>query len=200
LSWSRRSFLQAPLTQETNMNSTIDFEADAKAVPVSNTQLQQVATAAQRMLTLQRKIAEAEEWVKTHKEMLQNMRQTEIPELMDSVGMASFVLDSGQTVEVKPVCAGSIPKANEAEAIQWIRKNGHGGIVKHKLEVSLGKGQDKLAPKVVSELKKLGVEVTQKEFVHPQTLGAWARELVEKGKTFPAELLGIYVGRQATVK
>jgi hypothetical protein len=31
-------------------------------------------------------------------------------------------------------------------------------------------------------------------------LGAWARELVEKGKTFPAELLGIYVGRQATVK
>lgn len=179
----------------------IDFFADSQTILASDDQIKTVATTAQKMITLQRKIAEAEEWVTKHKELLRGIQEVELPNAMDACGMSAFELDSGQKVIIQQIVAGSIPKAKEAEAFAWLRKNKFDGIIKHKLEVSLERGKDKLAAEAVKALKKLGVEVTQKESVHPQTLGAWAREIIEGGKiTLPMEILGIYVGRRATVK
>lgn len=179
----------------------IDFEADALTIRASDDQLKAVASTAQKMLTLQRKIEEAEEWVKKHKELLRGIQETELPDAMDACGMASFTLDSGQQIIIKQICAGSIPKANEVEALAWIRKNKFDALIKSKIEVSVERGKSKLGAQAVAALKKMGLEVKQSEGVHPQTLGAWAREIIEAGKvSLPLELLGIYVGRRATVK
>jgi hypothetical protein len=182
------------------MTKEIDFFADSQ-ITASDKQLKIVASTAQKMLTLQRKIEEAEEWVKKHKDLLRTIQEVELPNAMDACGMASFTLDSGQQVKIQQICSGSIPKAKEAEALSWLRANKFDSIIKRKIEVSLERGKDKLGEKVVAALKKMGVEVKQSETVHPQTLGAWAREILEQGKvTLPLELLGIYVGRRATVK
>lgn len=179
----------------------IDFEADALTIRASDDQLKAVASTAQKMLTLQRKIEEAEEWVKKHKELLRGIQETELPNAMDACGMSSFTLDSGQQIVIKQIIAGSIPKAKEAEALGWLRQHNFDGLIKRKIEVSLGRGMDKLGAKAVTALKKMGLEVKESETVHPQTLGAWVREIIEEGKvSLPLELLGIYVGRRATVK
>jgi hypothetical protein len=178
----------------------IDFEADS-LVKASDEQLRNVAATAQKMLTLTQKIEQAEEWVKKHKELLRTIQEVDLVNAMDACGMSSFTLDSGQQIIVKQICAGSIPKAHEAEALEWLRKNKFDAIIKRKIEVSLGRGMDKLGTKAVDALKKMGLEVKQSETVHSQTLGAWAREIIEGGKiTLPLDLLGIYVGRRATVK
>lgn len=178
----------------------IDFEADALTIRASDEQLKAVATTAQKMLALQQKLEQAEEWTKKHKDLLRTIQEVELPNAMDACGMTSFTLDNGQQVVIKQIVAGSIPKAHEAEAMEWLRANKHDGLIKRKIEVSLERGKDSLGAKIVAQLKKLGVEVKQSESVHPQTLGAWAREMIEKGKeALPLELLGLYVGRRATV-
>lgn len=178
----------------------IDFEADS-VVNASDEQLRSVAATAQKMIALQVAIEKAEEWTKKHKELLRTIQEVDLVNAMDACGMSSFTLDSGQQVIVKQICAGSIPKANEAEALAWLRKNKFDSIIKSKIEVSVERGKAKLGVQAVAALKKMGLEVKQSEGVHSQTLGAWAREIIEGGKVkLPLELLGIYVGRRATVK
>jgi hypothetical protein len=179
----------------------IDFEADALAIGASDDQLKAVASTAQRMIQHQQAIEKAEAWLKDRKEQLRVIQEVDLVNAMDACGMSSFTLDSGQQVVVKQICAGSIPKANEAEALAWLRANKFDGIIKSKIEVSVERGKSKLGAQAVAALKKMGLEVKQSEGVHPQTLGAWAREIIEEAKIkLPLELLGIYVGRRATVK
>lgn len=179
----------------------IDFEADALAIGASDDQLKAVASTAQRMIQHQQAIEKAEAWLKDRKEQLRVIQEVDLVNAMDACGMTSFTLDSGQQVVVKQVCAGSIPKDNIPQALAWLRENKFDALIKRKIEVSLGRGKDALGAKAVAALKKMGLEVTENESVHPQTLGAWAREIIEAGKVkLPLELLGIYVGRRATVK
>jgi hypothetical protein len=184
----------------TTVPNEIDFFADSQSMPVSDDQLKLVASTAQRMINHQQAIEKVEAWLKDRKEQLRTIQEVELPNAMDACGLSSFTLDSGQQILIKQICAGSIPKTKEAEAFAWLRENGHAGIIKRKIEVSLEKGKDAVGEKVVAALKKLGVEVRQSETVHSQTLGAWARELIEEGKNLPLDLLGLYVGRRATVK
>lgn len=178
----------------------IDFEADTH-VAASDEQLRAVAVNAQKMISLQQAIEKAEAWLTDKKAQLRVVQEVDLVNAMDACGMSAFTLDSGQQVIVKQICAGSIPKATQPEALAWLRKNKFDSIIKRKIEVSLGKGMDKLGKQAVAALKKMGLEVNENETVHPQTLGAWAREVLEQGKvSLPLELLGLFVGRKAVVK
>lgn len=178
----------------------IDFEADTH-VAASDDQLRAVAVNAQKMLNLQQAIDKAEAWLTDKKGQLRIVQEVDLVNAMDACNMAAFTLDSGQQVIIKQICAGSIPKDKLPEALMWLRKNKFDSIIKRKIEVSLGRGMDKLGAQAVAALKKMGLEVTENETVHPQTLGAWAREIIEAGKvTLPLETLGLFVGRKAIVK
>jgi hypothetical protein len=49
-------------------------------------------------------------------------------------------------------------------------------------------------------LRNAGFPVEQAEKVEPMTLKAWVKEQVEKGREFPSELFGAYIGQRATIK
>lgn len=181
---------------------SFDFEADAKPVP-TDAQLSSVASCAMRMVELEDKLARYEVWAKETKALHKAIAEIELPDAMEACGLSEFKLATGQTVVVKPIVAGSIPASDPLPALTWLRDHGHGGLIKRNIAVALERGKDKLGDKVIAQLKKLGVDVTTKDTVHPQTLGAWAREMLadpDKAKGLPLDVLGIYVGRRATVK
>lgn len=176
-----------------------DGEAELQAKPTDD-QLRSIAAITEEYLALRARMDKAELWLKEAKARCEEVEATILPELMDSVGIAEFTLSDGTEIRTKPIVAGSITKKNQVEAFAWLRKNGYGVLIKSIISVSLGKGTDTLGEKAVKALEKMGLEVDRKESVHAQTLGAWAREIIAEGKSIPLDLLGIYVGKRATVK
>jgi len=178
----------------------VDLEADALAVQASDGQLAVVAKLARKLRDLLREEDRYESQLKILRDQRRQVEEVDLPEAMDSCNLSTFTTKDGISVGVESVVAGSIKKENTEAALTWLRNNGHGGLIKTNMTIALSRGQEALTARVRAQLAALGVTVEEKETVHAQTLGAWAREMVANAVEFPRDLLGIWVGRRAKVK
>lgn len=167
---------------------------------VDNFALTTISQLANRQLGLEREIENLEEQLKQKKEEHRQVSQVDLPEAMAEIGMASFTLDSGAKVNVKPFYNCSIPKDRYDEAMGWLRDNGHGDLIKNTISVDFGKGEDVAAVQFKTSLQEQGTSYTDKTGVHPQTLRAFVREQVETGRPLPLDLLGVFIGQQTSIK
>ena len=115
-------------------------------------------------------------------------------------GLSEFKLADGTKVTVQQFYSASIPKDKVDEAMQWLRDNGHGDLIKNTVSVAFGKGEDTLATDLKKYLGANGNSYEDKTGVHPQTLRAFAREQIEAGQNLPLDTLGIYIGLKTVIK
>lgn len=137
------------------------------------------------------------------KALLRQYDEVMIPDLMSSIGMATFQLDDGTTVKVAPFVDVSVREDDRATAWEWLDQQGFGDIVKHEVSVSLGKGDGELADAAVQALENMGLSVRDRLSVHPGTLKAFVSEQIKKAAeqgvapmVFPPEF-NIFQGRRA---
>lgn len=128
-----------------------------------------------------------------------------LPSLLDSANMEGFDLKDGSSIEIKDVVAGSLPSAatkpkEREKALGWLLKNGGKGLIKTTFKSEFGTGQEALVAAFEKLITKAKFSAKKEIGVHPQTLCAFVRELLEDGKKVPIETLGIYVGRHARIK
>jgi hypothetical protein len=179
-------------------NHAVEYELQ---LTPGDKELKSVSNAAGLLLTARQKVKWFEDKLKVAKAELYQLETEELPVAMEACGLSEFTTSDGTRIVVENKVSGSIPEANRPEAFQWLRDHGHGGLIKNEFKLELGKGQDELAHQVRTQLEALGLAVEVKESVNHQTLGAWARELLKQGKLdAPLSLLGIFVGKRATVK
>lgn len=179
---------------------SIDFEVDAKALAVENDSLSTVSELAKAALTLEKEIADLEEVVKERKESLRDLTENRIPEALNELGMSSFKMADGSSIEVKPFYSASIPAERKGEAFEWLRQHGYDDIIKNTVSVQFGRGEDDDAGQMINVIRSNGWIPDQAEKIESQTLKAWVREMVEQGVEFPTELFGAYVGMKAKIK
>ncbi len=118
---------------------------------------------------------------------------------MSSVGLSSFVLKDGTKLKIETFYRGSIPKAREGEAFQWLYENGHEDLIKNEVKCAFGKGEDEKAEQLMRTLTDSHFNYESKKAVHPSTLKAFVREQLENGKSLPLDLLGVYVGQRSKI-
>ena len=83
------------------------------------------------LVDLQEKLKELEEEVKEHKSKIFQLATKDIPEAMDDIDPDSDeIVVSGIRLKIGQAVHGSITKANQIEAFEWLHKNGHGGLIK----------------------------------------------------------------------
>jgi hypothetical protein len=179
-----------------------DFEeASATAVEkVSQQGLGSVAEIARAIRAAEDRIANVEEQLKEYKKELLKLTDEDLPAMLQELGLSSFSLDDGSTVEVKPTYGASIKVDNRPAAFEWLREHGYDDIIKNTVACSFGRGEDDRASAFASFAEKEGYFAEQKTEVHPQTLRAFVKERVEAGDEFPMELFGAYVGQRAVIK
>lgn len=117
--------------------------------------------------------------------------QTEtMPAMMEQAGLTKFMTDDGYTVEVKPDVRCSIPKEDlnrRRECFEWLEKNGHSAAVKELYEVDVRTLDPETRAVLARYLDEtLGVSYQTKQDIHPSTLKALVKELLEGGTTLPA--------------
>jgi len=176
------------------------FEQDAGALQVKNEDLDSVGALARRAKLLEKEIEELDTVLKERKEQQRKLLEESIPAMLQELGMKKFVMADGSTIDVKPFYSASIKEENRAVAYQWLRDNGYDDIIKNTVSVRFGRNEDKLCETLINTLRQQNYPVEQTEKIEPQTLKAWAREMVERGQEIPTETFSLYVGHKATIK
>lgn len=145
-------------------------------------------------------IEQAELVLKQLKLRAADLSERILPELMDEADGLNSFSGNGFTITIKEDVRASDSEKGRAERHTWLRKQGHGGVIKHKVDVEFGAGEDQEAVEFIRVAEQMGVDYTEKSAVHPQTLAALVRELLREGKDCPMELLGAVRIRVAKLK
>ena len=103
-------------------------------------------------------------------------------------------------MSVSTYYSASIPKDKIDEALDWLRNNNHGDLIKNTVSIDYARGEDNAAEKMKQDLRTQGQSFTDKTGVHPQTLKAFVREQTESGKNLPLDLLGAHIGQKTIIK
>ncbi len=176
-----------------------DFEENV-ASSIEKGNLGDIALLARKIRTAQQEVEEIEKDLKSRKKDLLKLTDEELPSAMQELGLSSFALDDGSTVDVKPTYGASILVANRPLAYDWLRENGYDDIIKNVVSCEFGRGEDDKASAFKEFATNEGFPADQNESVHAGTLKAFVRERVEAGDDFPMELFGAYIGQRAIIK
>ena len=179
-----------------------DFEENAatSVEKIDQQGLTSVAALARTIRDKEAKISDLEQTLKEEKKALLKLTDEEMPSMLAEIGMSSFALDDGSTVEVKQTYGASILVDKRPEAYEWLRDNGYDDIIKNTVACQFGRGEDDQASAFAAFAQQQGYVPDQKTEVHPQTLRAFVKERCEAGEDFPMELFGAWVGQRAVIK
>lgn len=191
------------------------IDDDAMAAP-SEAKIKDLADAAQRLQEIAYAIEQTETLLQSLSEKHRKITEEEIPQKMLELGMKSFALDDGSTVDVKPFYDCRITPENQDDAFAFLRRTGNGSLIKNVVTLSFGKGEDDLAAKVKAMLAEQKLDFTEATSVHAQTLKAFVKETVETNNgmlqipeepdpekasvPLPHDLFKVYVGTKAVIK
>jgi 16S rRNA C1402 N4-methylase RsmH len=162
--------------------------------------LTSVAALARQIRDKEERIQGLEETLKEEKKTLLKLTDEEMPAMLAEIGISSFSLDDGSTVEVKQTYGASILVDNRPAAYEWLREHGYDDVIKNTVLCQFGRGEDDLASSFAAFAQQQGYVPQQKTEIHPQTLRAFIKERVEEGGAFPMELFGAWVGQRAVIK
>jgi len=182
------------------MSLTNVYEEDADALKVKDDQLSGISSLAKRAKELEKEIEDHENTLKERKEQFRKITEEAIPEALTELGMKSFKMADGSSIDIKPFYGANISEARRAQAYKWLRDHGFDDIIKNTVSVRFGRGEDELAARAINLLRAQGFPVEQTEKIEPQTLKAWVKERVEKGQPVDSELFGVFIGQKAVIK
>ena len=179
------------------------LEEDAKRqkeIP-NDEKFKQLNTLAKSLVDTKNDISVAEENVSKLKESYKQIRENDLPDMMNSLNMDQFKLTDGTVISVKDDVFASIKADKNVEALQWLDDNGLGDIIKHKISISFNRGEHDDAEKFKEMFgQSFKQELDEKSTVHPQTLKATAKEMVNSGQNLPDDFFSVYEAKVANVK
>jgi hypothetical protein len=155
--------------------------------------LEQFKSIGAQVLAVEIKLKELKAQEKYHSEFV-------IPEIMEKMGLSTMTMRDGSEIAIKKVYSAKIKAEKKAEAIQWLRDNGLGDIVKNNISVAFGQGEENKAMAYATLAKESGYEPSQSEKVEPQTLRVTMEDWKNKGKEVPEDLFWVFEGNQTKVK
>lgn len=173
------------------------MQHDAEEPLVSPLDIAKVRQLVEQLTRLQAREAQLTQQLEVAKRELRQVREVDLPTLLDEVGVNSLVVD-GHAVTVKTEYFPNVTKANEDKFFQWLRSTGHDDIIKNEIKVAFGRGDDQKAAKLYMQLAAK-YDTTQKLSVHASTLKAFVREQMEAGNSLPS-VLDINAVRTTIVK
>lgn len=149
--------------------------------------LQRAVQLAELLLKLRDNVARLETELEAAKKDMRRVEQEDLPDLMQELGLETFKLKSGETIEVKPEVDCGITEERRAKAHDWLTTNGFGGLIKTEVVAKFGRDEREAA---VACAEQIGGEMIER--VHPSTLKSFVKEQMAAGKPVPFDLFGVH--------
>lgn len=149
--------------------------------------LQRALKLAELLLAARKNVERLDAELRTAKDEVRRLEQEDLPELMQELGLETFKLASGESVEVKQDVECGISEERRARAHAWLTENGFGGLIKTEVVARFGRDERDAA---VEAAEKINGEMVER--VHPATLKSFVKEQMEAGRAIPFDLFGIH--------
>lgn len=177
-----------------------DYAAYAE-VSTSTDGLAELSRLADLQLAAEAEVARIEADLNAARERLKHLSEVQLPAKMDELGMVEFRTTSGLLVQVGEVIRASIPEARSEEAFAWLRHHGHAALIKRKLSMAFGMGENHLAEEWSQYIKERGFrDLEDNTQVHPSTLSSFVRTKLQAGENLPLELFGVFRQRVSKIE
>jgi len=162
---------------------------------LDNVEVNTIASECVKLKQKEDEIAQLEEQLKNKKNEADYISSSVIPELLAEQGLSEIKLADGSKVSVKKEFRATVPKddSKREAALQWLRTNGLGDIIKNNVSVTFGKGEDDKAKRLLDLAAENGYEPQQKSDVSWNTLTALYRERVEAGLDMPSDCFSLWI-------
>jgi len=178
----------------------IDFEEDSKALP-TDAEIKDIATLVNLMLAKQKAVVRAEAALKLAKDEYNRIALKELPDAMLAARTQNFTTTDGVRVTLKEDLYASIKDSNKAAAYKWLHDNGFGDVIKTKVAMDFGRGEQERLTSLVGVLESSGFEdYSAAETVHAGTLKALLKEQLAQGVEVPLDLFGAFQYKEAMLK
>jgi|TARA_R100001530_G_scaffold135095_2_gene111458 hypothetical protein len=189
--------------KQENIVDLFEQAVEKKVTKLDDSSLDSLSKDMDKLLRLGGTIGNTEERLKRLKEAYRELSEETIPLKMQNMGISDIRMDDGSRILVEPFYSARITEKNRNSAHYWLRKNDLGDIIKNIVSVTFGKGEDELATQTMDALEKQDLMPSQKESVHPSTLKATIRELIESGNTAfdsgTQKLFSVYTGQRTKI-
>lgn len=182
---------------------TFDYTGFEDDTPEGDGELAQLSRLAEEQRLAEQEVEEAQRQLKVKQDRLNDIAERLIPELMEQVGLNKVTTRGGLEVLVQEAIRASMGKGAEKEAAtDWLEQNGHEAIIKLQVVTQFGRGDEERerAHRAVALLREAGYAASFERQVHPQTLAALIRELLEQGADVPEDMFHVHRQRRAKVK
>jgi len=175
----------------------MDLEKDSVKIKIdvdpSKTNL--IGKLVQKLSDTQKDLQRTEEQSKELKKVEKELSEISIPEAMREAGMDDFKCSEeygGARVKVTDFITARIKASTQDEALEWLRENGAGHMIKNTVSVDFDTNEDTEAQNLVEDLQQRNMDCKQKQGVNTQTLSAYVREEFRNGRSVDLDLLGVY--------
>lgn len=172
---------------------------------VDKDSLWKLSCEAQRLLSLKDTLKQNIEEVKKTEKIIEAISREVIPNLMTSVGLSSFTLNTGETIEVKEKIFPNITKNNKTVAYRnMVNAEGEDEEAEKRIralfksKIILDDLDEDSEEQVLDLLMEHNLPYNLDMNIHPQTLKKYCRERLEKGLSIP-EGISVFQYPEATV-
>lgn len=180
------------MTEETKPSRpVVDYGEDLKgAVPNSKDALAKLAKLAADLRDEEASLVELERKAKDNQKRIDSLSQTQIPDLMEAMGMQEFTTTSGIKIKVDSKLRVSIPKAQMTHAVKWMDERGYGKLVDREFTIKFGRDDQPWAEKFQRDLnqRKKPLDSSVKQSVHHSRLAKWAKGVMQEGVILPESI------------
>ena len=162
---------------------------------LDNVEVNTIAAECVKLKQKEDEIAVLEEQLKNKKLEADDIGSRVIPELLAEQGLSEIKLSDGSKVSVRKEFRAMVPKDDlkREAALQWLRDQGLGDIIKNNVTVSFGKGEDDKAEQLLRLAADNGFEPQQKSDVAWNTLSALYQERIEAGLDMPSDSFSLWI-------
>jgi len=185
--------------------------------PASEDLLTRIGQCAAKLSEQDSIVADLSEQLKRAEDTRKEIARDILPTLMDEAMMTSFTLESGAHLDVVTKVSAKIKEDQRDGAMQWLDDNGHGGIIKGEVKVTVPRDQKDVMTAIeqllaggldqgdveecINKINTFSGKVSVKEDVHPSTLKSFVKEVLEADDgTFPRDMFGVFEFREIKIK
>ncbi len=177
---------------------TINLRADAPS-QVEITNPEKLTDEIKKLQDIQQEIQNYKDRIKDLEDSESYLSEVTIPDLMLSMNLKTMKLKDGSELSVKKVYSATMKADKKPQAIQWLRDNGLGDIVKNEITVRFGKDEDNKATQYATLARGQGYEPEQKVSVHAGTLRVALEDFHSRGGQIPSEYFSTFAGYRTKI-
>jgi len=169
---------------------------------LDSSDVKDVGEACNELNNVRKSITDKEAEIKQLKDREFQLENEVIPSMIETAGVKSLTLLDGSKVSVKDQLRANITMENEDYCFSRLQELGLDDVIKNKVELTFGRGQDSDASNLMHELQDRGLYPSNKKAVPWNTLSKLLEEQIAKGSmtSVDQEKFGVYTFKKVKIE